>query len=208
MRFSLKNNIYWASLVLAILQIALVLTSWLLTAAMPDMPYRSLLNPSGIRWFLHNYSVKMSSPLLLHMILVAVAIGSFVNGGLWSALNQLFTKKRSEITSQQSFGLTTALGLLIIEVLVLLALTFLPNAILLSITGKIYPSSLSEGIVPILAFMVISISIAYSLFSGRFHSVYEVGESMTSACEWLMPFLLLYLFGAVFYHSFIYVFII
>ena len=44
----------YAMFLLILAQIVLVLASWLITAAMPDVFPRSLLSPEGIRWFFGN----------------------------------------------------------------------------------------------------------------------------------------------------------
>ena len=41
----------WVALLLGVGQVVLILTSWLLTAAMPENFPRSLLSDEGIRWF-------------------------------------------------------------------------------------------------------------------------------------------------------------
>ena len=41
----------WVALLLGVGQVVLILTSWLLTAAMPENFPRSLLSAEGIRWF-------------------------------------------------------------------------------------------------------------------------------------------------------------
>ena len=202
----LRTWIYKVTLWFAIAEIVLFLTSWLLTAAKPDMAMRSLLSAGGIRWFFGNFATNLANPALAYLVVLAIACGSFVTGGLWDALRKLVTGKRSLLTSQQLFALNGVLLMFILEAIVVLLLTLLPHAILLSITGELFPSSFSDSIVPILAFIGTSVSVFYSLLSRRLHNVYEVGQAMSSAGSWLMPLLLLYVFASVFYHSFIYVF--
>jgi p-aminobenzoyl-glutamate transporter AbgT len=202
----LRIWIYRITLLFAVAEVMLFLASWLLTAARPDMAMRSLLSAGGIRWFFGNFATNLADPVLVYLIVLAIACGSFVAGGLWDALRKLVTGKHVLLTSQQLFALNGSLLMFITEVAVVLLLTFLPHAILLSITGELFPSSFSDSIVPILAFIVTSVSVFYSLLSRRLHNVYEVGQAMSSSGRWLMPLLLLYVFASVFYHSFNYVF--
>jgi p-aminobenzoyl-glutamate transporter AbgT len=202
----LRTLIYWITLLFALAQILLVLASWLLTAAMPDASLHSLLSGGGIRWFFGNFATNLADSMLVYIIVLVIAWGSIRASGMCEALSALVGLRRSPLTSQQKFALKGSLFLLLVEVLVVVLLTFLPHAILLSITGELFPSSFSAGLIPILAFMGTSVAIFYSLLSKKLQSVYEVGQAMCSASSWLMPLLLLYVFASVFYHSFSYVF--
>ncbi|MBM6991715.1 MAG: AbgT family transporter [Prevotella sp.] len=198
--------VYRLSLLFAIAQVVLILASWLLTAAMPDVPLKSLLSSGGIRWFFGNFARNLAAPELVYLIVTAIAWGSISASDWWTTTTRYFTSKRSELTSQQRFALKASAMLLLVEVVVMLCLTLMPHAVLLSITGEIFPSSFSVGLIPVIAFMGTTSSVFYGMLSGRFHSLYEVGQCMTSAGTWFMPLLLLYVLGAEFIHSFIYVF--
>ena len=202
----LRTLIYWITLLFAFAQIGLILASWLLTAAMPTAAFHSLLSGGGMRWFFGNFATNLADPILIYIIVLVIAWGSIRASGLCEAVKSLTGLHRPPLTSQQKFALKGSLLLLFIELLVVFLLTFLPHAILLSITGELFPSSFSAGLIPILAFMGTSVAICYSLLSRKLQSVYEVGQAMCSASSWLMPLLLLYVFASVFHHSFGYVF--
>lgn len=204
----LRIWIYRATLLFAIAQIILFLASWLLTAAMPDIALRSVLSAKGIRWFFGNFANNLASPTLVYLIVVVIAGGCVVASGLWDALRKVATGKRAMLTFRQIFALRGALLMFVAEVAVVLLLTLLPHAILLSVTGELFPSSFSDSIIPILAFMGVSVSVFYGLTSRKLHSVYQVGQAMSCGGHWLMPLLLLYIFASVFIHSFNYVFVI
>ena len=55
----------YAMFLLILAQIVLVLASWLITAAMPDVFPRSLLSPEGIRWFFGTFTANLQSPWLV-----------------------------------------------------------------------------------------------------------------------------------------------
>ena len=55
---------------LGVAQILLMLTSWLLTAAMPEDYNRSLLSSEGIRWFFGQFQDHLASPVLVWLVLV------------------------------------------------------------------------------------------------------------------------------------------
>lgn len=192
-------------LILALSQIALVLLSWLLTAAMPFASFQSLLSASGIRWFLGNFTLNLANPLLVYIILITIASGSVLSSGLYAAIRDIVVLRDTGVlSSQQWFALRATLGLLLVEIIVVLLLTVLPHAVLLSITGSLFPSSFSAGIIPIFAFILTTVALFYSVLSGKFHTMFEIGQCMCAGGRWLMPVLLLYIFAVMFYNSFLY----
>ena len=58
----MKSKLGWLVLVLLTAQLALILLSWVLTAAFPELPIRSLLSSEGIRWFFGCFSDNQLSP--------------------------------------------------------------------------------------------------------------------------------------------------
>ena len=203
-----RKWIYDLTLLMVVANIILILASWLLSAAMPTIPMRSLLSPGGIRWYLGTFTVRMANPELIYIIIIAIAWESLSKSNLYSTLFHSFTSQRQELSSQQLFALRTTCGVFLVEIITVLCLILMPHAVLLSITGDIIPSSFSRGFVPILSFMVTSCAILFSLLSGKMHSIYDVGQSMTSAGIWIMPLLLLYIVCNDFFRSFAYVFAI
>ena len=197
--------VYSLSLWIGLAHCALVLVSWIITAAMPDLPLRSLLSAGGVRWFMGNFATNLASPILVYLILCAIAWGSIASSGLLDAMRSAMGLKASPLNSQQRFAIRGSFLLLIIEVVAIILLAFTPHAILLGVTGDLFPSSFSESLVPILAFIVASVSGTYSVLSRRVHSVYDLGQSLCSAGTWLLPLLLLYVMAATFYHSLVYV---
>ena len=72
----------YAMFLLILAQIALVLVSWLITAAMPDVFPRSLLSPEGIRWFFGTFTANLQSPWLVWLLLISIAWGTLRASGL------------------------------------------------------------------------------------------------------------------------------
>lgn len=198
---------YWLTLVLALSQVVLILLSWLLTAAMPEMAYRSLLSPGGLRWFFGNFTFKLASPWLVYILVVNIAVGTVNGSGLWRAIMRIW-KRDINLTSQQRYAFRAAIVLGILELAVMLSLVLFPHAVLLSITGEILPSSFSVSLIPSLAFICMSCAILYGLLSGRLRGIYEVGECLSSEKEWGLPILLVYMVGYMLWHMIAYVFLI
>ncbi|MFB9897193.1 AbgT family transporter [Hallella seregens] len=200
-----RTWVYRLTLLLGAGQVALILASWLLAAAMPEMSVRSLLSAAGIRWFFGNFAFKLGSPLLVNLIVMAMAVGAVGESGLWKTLCHTLLPRRPQPTGQQRYALRASGLLLLIECAVMLLLTALPHAVLLSVTGELFPSSFSVSLLPVLAFMGATTAVSYGLLSGRLHSVYDVCQCLCAAGNWLMPLLLLYVLGAEFCHCFAYV---
>lgn len=202
---TVRRYAYWTTLSLALAQIALVLVSWLATAAMPEQPYHSLLSVSGVRWFFGSFTANMLSPWLVYIVLMTIAWGSVYAGGLWRAAAMMVSGRGAQVTSQQSFALKGSIFLLALEAGVMVLLTALPHAVLVSITGDLFPSAFSSSIIPTITFMLTSVGVVFGLLSGRIRSVYDVGQCMCAGSRLLLPVLLLYLFAMLFFHSFCYV---
>lgn len=199
-RRRVETWIYRLVLLAALLQGLLVLTSWLWGAALPDSQVRSLLSSGGIRWFFGSFVVNVASPLLVWLIVGAMAVSAVRESGLWRAL------KHRSLTARQLFALRSSLVLAILEVVVLALLTVLPHAILLSVTGELFPSSFSVSLVPVISFVAASAAVFYGLSSGKLHSLHDVGHCLCAGGANLMPLLLLYVVSVQLFWSIVYVF--
>lgn len=167
-----RNWLSTTIIVILIAYVVVVLGTWLWSAAMPSSSVRPLLSDTGIRWFFGTFVSNLARPLLIWIILLDIAIGACVRSGLGSALGKLF-RKGAALDSLQRRGLWSALELTLTE-LVVMALLILPrHAILLSVTGAICPSSASASVVPVIAFMLLSASVTFGLFSGTLHNYKE-----------------------------------
>ncbi len=201
-----RRWIYRLALAFVIAQLALILTSWLVAAAMPNWGVRSLLSSGGIRWFFSNFADKVATSWLTWLIVLSIAFGSIEYSGLRQVVASIICGHRQELTSQQRYALRMSMVLLAVEIVIMVLLTALPHAVLLSVTGELFPSSFSASLVPVLAFIGTTVAVFYGLLSATLHSIYDIGQCMCSGSRWLMPLLLLYVFFAVFYGSFVYVF--
>lgn len=191
----MKNSRFLPPLLLALvlLQAAVVVGSWLLTAIMPQTSMHSLLSNGGIRWLFGTFVVNLSHPFLIWLILADIAVGSLKASGLWSSIRALCIK--TGIDSQQKSGLQVALGILVVEIIIICLLTLPTRAILLSSTGHLFPSSFSVAIVPIIAIMAITAAIAYGLFSGQLHNYRNVFECVCHGTTTLKSLLVVYILG-------------
>lgn len=196
MRIAFRNSTIFrfqalSLITLAILQLALILGSWIWSAAMPESPVRAILSDSGIRWFFGTFVTNLSSPLLIYIILLDFALGTAYYSGTLSAFlstintiispilslfhhkgsNSRTTLPPSKVARGGSLG---GLFCLLFEILIVLLLILPRHAILLSATGRLFPSSFSVSLIPIIAFMIFSSSIVSGLFSGALHGYRDV----------------------------------
>ena len=148
----MRNKLGYIVLVLLIAQLALILLSWLLTAAFPELPMRSMLSSEGIRWFFGSFVSNQLSPLLIYFIMAVMAAGACVRSRLYTALRAMLSNMRSSLTNssnsrykfhyRETVGLRIALVEFIVYVIVMILLTAIPHAILLSVTGQLFPQFL------------------------------------------------------------------
>jgi len=190
---------------LALAEVLLVLVSWLLSATMTG-GVRSLLSSEGVRWFFGQFTAVIATPYLVWLLLAAMAIGSLRQSGV----ADMVCWKRTPADSRQGYrhqvAVMTTLAALIIYIGVIVALTAVPHAVLLSATGQLMPSAFSRALVPIVAFGLLLLSAVYGLMAGRFTSVADVVRSMTTGIADAAPLLLLYMLAAQLYTSLRFVF--
>ena len=115
----------WLGCVLLLAELILILVSWLLSATMTE-GVRSLLSGEGVRWFFGSFTDMVASPWLVWLLVVAMAGGCLWRSGLLH---------RSQSGYRERMAFRTALAFLVLYVGVILMLTIVPHAVLLSATG-------------------------------------------------------------------------
>lgn len=206
----------YVALALMVAQGLLFVVSWLITAARPEIAMHSLLSSEGLRWFFGRFVYNLATPVLVWMLLLSVAYGAVTSSGLGDmlkhGLHRLYRGKNSndgaQLSYRQRFALRTVMLEGFIIVLVMLLLTAIPHAVLLSVTGQLFPSSFSVSIVPVLAFSFCLFGITYGVMGGQFHSVPEVFRSLCANASRVAPYFILYVLVAELYFSVRYVFML
>ena len=188
-------------IVLSALEAVLALLSWLFSAAMPDSGVNSLFSGSGIRWFFGHYTGMLNTPVLVWLLLSAVAFGCCRSSGIL----RLFVFRR-KFLFRERMALVGVAFILVLYVAVILLLTVVPNAVLLSATGRLFPSPFSASAVPVAAFGICVLSVAYGLLSGKFRSPDDVCHSLFAGIETAAPLFFLYILLTQLYYSFLFVF--
>ncbi|MBR5440482.1 MAG: AbgT family transporter [Prevotella sp.] len=193
---TLRKVVNYLVLTLAVAQLLLILGSWFVTAAWPDLPMRSLLSSEGIRWLFGTFAQNLLTPLLAWLILGSVAYGAVVSCGL--------TELRRPFTFRQRSALRFVAVEALLFLVVLLLLTLIPQAPLLSATGQLFPSAFSDGLIPFLCFAVTVLALTYGLTTARLNTLGDVIHALTVGFSKCASLWLLYIFAATFYFSLCY----
>ena len=144
------------SITLLVLQVLIVPASWIISAVAPSSGVHSLISEGGIRWLVGQYSDNVSTSVLVYIIIAFISYNMFVNSGLLSAIIS-----KAKLSMQQKFALRVMAVVLILFITALAYLTITPHAVLLSVTGNLFPSSFSDGLIPLLCFEVFILSLIY-----------------------------------------------
>ena len=214
----MRNKLGYIVLVLLVSQLALILLSWLVTAAFPELPMRSVLSSEGIRWFFGSFVSNQLSPLLIYFIMAVMAVGACVRSRLYDALRETLSNTRSSLTTssdhqhkvhyREKVGLRIALVEFIVYVIIMILLPAIPHAILLSVTGQLFPSSFSSSFIPSLSLIIIIMSLTYGVASGTIDSVAKMHKVLVGGLEVGSRLVPTYVVGIQLYMSIRYVFIL
>ena len=190
-----KRLIALACVAFGVAELLLVILSWLLSATRLD-GVRSLISSEGIRWFVGEFTYTLASPLLVWLLLALVALGCLQHSGLMSRGRGY----RDRVALRVSFSF------IIIYVVIICLLTLMPHAILLSVTGSLFPSAFSRALVPIICFGVGVLSISFGMVSGRLHTLTDILDALTFGLQQGAPLIILYIMFFQFYASLLFVF--
>lgn len=181
-------NITFITCSLLLFQIMVVILSWMIKTIYPDFNGRSLLSGEGVRWFLGNFTNNVASNILVWIILIGLSWGSI------RASNILQVFKRSHTLSyREHLGFRVVLIEIMIWVIVIVLLSFIPHAAMLSITGQLFPSSFSKSIVPLIAFIALFSSITYGLIIGRLRKGNLIIEALSNGIKQIAPYIIIYI---------------
>lgn len=182
---------------LVVAELLLVLLSWLLSATMTE-GVRSMLSGEGVRWFFGSFVSILASPWLVWMLLLSISLGSLWHCGILSSF-----RSRSY---RQRVALRTAFVVVTLILIVVVALTAVPHAVLLSATGHLFPSAFSRALVPIISFCICIVSVVYGLMSGRFEKMSDAINSLSYGISQCAPLFVLYVVATQFIASLRFVF--
>ena len=181
-------NITFITCSLLLLQIMVVILSWMIKTIYPDFNGRSLLSGEGVRWFLGNFTNNVASNILVWIILIGLSWGAIHA----SHILQVF-KRSHTLSYRERLGFRVVLIEIMIWVIVIVLLSFIPHAAMLSITGQLFPSSFSKSIVPLIAFIALFSSITYGLIIGRLRKGNLIIEALSNGIKQIAPYIIIYI---------------
>ena len=187
----MKRLLPHIALALVIVQLLLMLVSWLFSAAYPTSGVRSLLSAEGLRWLMGHFSDLLATPLLVWIVLCSIA---------WGCLSRSCLLRRPTNYRERRAQLMAWL-LLAVIVGIMVLLTAIPHAVLLSAVGGLWPSPFSASLVPVIAFSVTLISAFYGMVSGRFEQLSAVYDAVLLGICQGAPWLLFYVLVTQIYES-------
>lgn len=185
------------SVALIIAEVLLVLLSWLLSATLTE-GVRSLLSSDGTRWLVGQFVYLLLTPQLVWLLLLAMA-----GGCLWRS--ELC--RPSVASYQRKYALRISVMVLLVIIAGVALLLITPQGVLLSATGRMWPSPFSRALIPLLSATVVIMSACYGLLIRSFTSLSDVFQSMVWGLQQAAPLMLIYVFVIQFYESCCYVFI-
>ena len=200
MKLKISSIVAYASLVIVLLQLVLIVVSWILTAVNPELRMRSILGSEGLRWLFGSYVSNVASSFLVWMIVMGMSVGPLIESGLSHSIVSY-----KDATGYERMALFVALWELLAIIVVVVFLAFVPHAVLLSALGTLMPSSFSASAVPLVAVSIGIVSITYGCIVGRFKSVDSVFSAMLRGIGMMSPLIIVYVFAYEFYCSLMWV---
>ena len=191
------------ALVLGVFQLIAVLGSWIFKAVNPELPLRSLLSAEGIRWMVGSIGDNLAGRGLVWLLLGSMAFGSVKFCGILDV-----PRKWKAMSFWDRFGVMVALAELLVIVVLTLLLTVLPHAVLLGVTGNLYPSSFSKSLFFIVCLSVCLISVSCGVVSSRLCSLEEVCDCLVAGIAYTLPLWLIYVLAIELYASLQFIFVL
>ncbi len=176
-------------LVVVIAETLLVILSWLLSALRVE-GVRSLLSSEGIRWFFSSFNDMIASPVLAWLLLLLCAFGCLQK----SRVTIIFGSAKA-INFRDRLALYVAIVFLLIYGVIIILLTLMPHAILLSATGHLFPSAFSRCLVPIIAFGICLFSVSFGLMAGVMRNISDIMQALSFGIVKGAPLIVFYLFA-------------
>jgi len=164
-----------------------IIEAWIVSAIFPECQIRSVLGNDGIRWLLGHFTDNLCTPLLVWIVLLALAFGCMERSGLLSDLSRAFTDR-----GYTNFGFRSRIGMVIVAVelfvviFVMSLLSVVPHAVLLSVDGTLFPSSFSDSLVPVLSLTLVLCATTYGITTNRFKSWGESLACGLSRCSMIV----------------------
>ncbi len=155
-----------ASALLAVLLIAHLLLpplGWLGSAA--GFPFGNLFSSEGIRWYYLHIQDCYRSPFMAAVFPVVLVLGAVERSGLSGIIKDSIDKGVLSLTYRQRKACLMAGTFLLLYLAGMLFLLIGPHPVLLSVTGRLYPSPFVSGILQAMSLGLVLASLLYAVLS-------------------------------------------
>lgn len=155
-----------ASALLFVLLIAHLLLpplAWLGSAA--GFPLGNLFSSEGVRWYYLHIQDCYRSPFMAVVFPVVLVFGAIERSGLSEIIKDTISKGVLSLTYRQRKACLMAGTFLLLYLAGMLLLLLGPHAILLSVTGHLYPSPFVSGILQTMSLGFVLTSLLYAVLS-------------------------------------------
>ncbi len=203
-RHKIKNFFSSCISLLLAAELILILFSWIISSIFPESNVHSLLGSEGIRWLLGHYTDNLCNTPLVYLLLISIAYGMYKRSGIQQCINKCFVG--TKLSYRERISLIIIVIEIILAIVVIILLSCIPNAILLSVSGDLFPSSFSQSIVPMLSMFLLLIGTTSGIILSKIQSVNEWVAAMTDGLRAGAPIILLYLFFMQFAYTIQFVF--
>lgn len=168
-------------------QVAVFVLSWLVNAVWPELRLRPLLSEEGTRWLFGHFVDNMLSPLLIWLLLCSCALSALDASGLPRALRRV--RQWSSMTYRERLALRSVLGECLAAVAVMLLLTVPSHAVLLNVSGGLFPSSFSASLVPACCLLALMAALTYAVVGGEAKALATICQVLAGGRRfyWLLP---------------------
>ena len=175
-----------------LLEIAVVVIAWISGSVDPLGRFNNPFLGESVRWMFRNMMSAVASDWLVAVLLVAVTYGGLKGSGLSDALRaRRGGKAKSRLRYRERMGLRTAAVMSIFFFCIIAVLLFLPESLLLSVTGSVSGSPLYFAFFPLLCLWVTFVSVVYGIVRGTFSSVTKVFNCFFDGISRFSPYILL-----------------
>ncbi len=181
-----------------------IIVSWIVAALSSDTGVHSLLSSEGVRWLFGSFTSNVAGQLLIWLILLSMALGVVERSALLS--DWLAARKGHPLSYRQRYAYRIVFFLFACFIIAALLLTVMPHAVLLSVTGHLFPSSFSSSLVPMIALVAIVVSGVYGTLCGNFGNIADILTALSKGISSMAPFFLPFLLAEELWHIVFYVF--
>lgn len=186
-------------LVLLVLQLAVFLMSWIVSTINPDLPVRSLLGGEGIRWFFGHFLTIVGDYGAAWLILILIACGAVAASRILPTIRSWI--KKEPLSYRQKYALRCSFIALLLFIAVIIVLTCTKEAVLVSASGTLFPSSFSKAIVPVVAFILTALAVLFGSLSAQFRHIGEVFHALYVGPQRGAALFVVYVFACQFFAS-------